>query len=451
MRRIDGNKSDLTSGGILQKLVFVALPIMGTQLMQMTYNLTDMFWLGRLSSDAVAASGIAGMFMWLGMALFLVGRMGSEIGVSQNKGRGDLDEAKAFAQNALLTAFVLGVLYGAFMLIITPKHLIFLFNIEEAHVAEMAAAYTGITGLAMPMFYMSASLTGAFNGSGNSRVPFLSHATGITVNIILSPIMIFPLGLGIQGAAAATVIAQSIVLTMLILFVKKHRDRPFSKFSLLVKPSFVKIKQILRWSIPISLESMLFTLLTMAVTRRVAGCGAGALAVSRVGVQVESLSWLIAGGFGTALTAFMGQNFGAGKRERMRKGFGIATAVMSVWGVVVTFALFFFGYFFFSLFLAEHELREMGAVYLKILAVCQIVGCLEAVGAGFYRGSGKTLPPSVMSISTNIIRVPLCYVLASTSLGLNGVWWGIAISAFLRGALIYGGAAVILLRGKRND
>ena len=87
--------TDLTRGGILSKILLVALPIMGTSLLQMTYNLTDMFWLGRMedSVSAVAASGLAGMFLWLGMALLLVGRLGAEIGVSQNLGAGKPEAA----------------------------------------------------------------------------------------------------------------------------------------------------------------------------------------------------------------------------------------------------------------------------------------------------------------------------------------------------------------------
>ena len=96
---MQSNANDLTQGGILKKLLQVAVPIMGTQLMQMVYNLTDMFWLGRMEQSvmAVAASGLAGMFLWLGMALMMIGRIGSEIGVSQGIGRGDIDAAHGYA------------------------------------------------------------------------------------------------------------------------------------------------------------------------------------------------------------------------------------------------------------------------------------------------------------------------------------------------------------------
>jgi len=108
------NTFDLTQDPILKKILLVALPIMGTQLMQMTYNLTDMFWLGRMENSvtAVAASGLAGMFMWLGMSLLMIGRMGSEIGTSQNLGRGEIETARGYAQDAARMALVLGALYG---------------------------------------------------------------------------------------------------------------------------------------------------------------------------------------------------------------------------------------------------------------------------------------------------------------------------------------------------
>jgi Na+-driven multidrug efflux pump len=113
---------------------------------------------------------------------------------------------------------------------------------------------------------------------------------------------------------------------------------------------------------------------------------------------------------------------------------------------VISLLLFFGGYTLFALFLPEPEIRAMGAVYLRILAICQIPGCLEAVGSGMFRGMGRTVSPSMVSIASNILRVPACYLLASTHLALHGVWWGITLSAVLRGAVIFLWALAVLLR-----
>ncbi len=428
--------NDLTEGDIVKKLLWVAVPIMGTQLIQMTYNLTGMFWLGLVSSDLVAASGTGGLFIWLSMAFLLIGRMGAEIGVSQNLGRGDTEAAKSFSQNATLIAVVLGVLYGL-LLAVANVPLVSFFNIGDPYVVNATEDYLRIMGAFMPFFFVGNAMLGAFNGAGNSRMSFYCTTVGLVLNMVLDPIFILWFDWGIKGAAYAAVIAQAVVCTMFFIAIKKSKGRPFTEYTYFKKPDLDKIKQIFKWSTPIGLESMFFTLLTMIVSRFVAEFGVDAMAVQRIGAQIESLSWLIAGGFGSAVTAFVGQNYGSGKWDRIHKGFRISSGLMTVYGVAITLILFFGGKYLFFIFVREPEIIAMGADYLKILAVCQIVACLEGVGSGSFRGTGRTMPPSISSIISNVIRVPLCYCLGQTSLGLNGIFWGVAISAFIRSSVIY--------------
>lgn len=425
-------KYDLTQGGILNKLLLVALPVMGTQLMQMSYNLTDMFWLGRVGSDAVAASGTAGMFLWLASAFMMIGRMGAEIGVSQSLGQNRPHHAKRYAQNALSLSMLLGVVYGLVLLALS-RPLIGFFNIQEAHVSLQARQYLMIISAGIPFSFVASSLTGSFNASGNSRTPFLANAVGLVCNMVLDPLMIFGMNLGIAGAAIATVLSQCVSCLLMLAAMKKDKNRPFERFAFFKKPSLIYIRPILKWSIPICVENMMFTLLSMVTSRFVAGFGTNAMAVSRVGSQIESLTWLIGGGYGSALTAFTGQNYGAGKWTRIHRGFSLSTAAMFVWGVAVTALVFFFGGFLFSIFLPDPDIVAMGATYLRILAICQIPQCFEAVAGSSFKGIGRTMPPSVVSICSNIFRVALTYALSLTPLGLGGIWWGIAISASVRG------------------
>ncbi len=426
---------DLTEGGILKKLLQVAVPIMGTQLMQMAYNLTDMFWLGRMPDSvmAVAASGLAGMFLWLGMAPMMIGRMGSEIGVSQNLGRGDREAAQGFAQDAARMALLLGVLYGLVLLLLAGP-LVSLLQVRERDVFDNTCAYLRIVGLGIPLTYVSAAITGAFNGAGNSKLSFFANAVGLIANMLLDPLMIFVFDLGVAGAAGATVIAQGIVCVLFVVYAKRHPHRPFERFRLWGRMSREKIGQIVRWSLPVAMESGAFTALAMVVTSMVsAWYGETAVAVQRVGSQIESLSWLIGGGFSSAVTSFIGQNYGAGKWTRIRRGYRIALGSLLLWEVVVTLMLIFGGRFFFSLFLHEPpEILSMGATYLMILSGCQLFMAFEGACAGTFRGIGETLPPSLCSILANLIRPLTCWLLAKW-MGLNGLWLGITVSAALRG------------------
>ncbi|MHC1787840.1 MAG: MATE family efflux transporter [Christensenellales bacterium] len=430
---------DLTRGGILRKMLMVAVPIMGTQLMQMTYNLTDMFWLGRMpnSVTAVAASGLAGMFLWLGMALMIVGRIGAEIGTSQNLGRGDKAAAQGFAEASSRIALILGCFYGL-VLIIFPGPLVSLLRVREPTVFQATCDYLRIVGLGVPFTYLSAAIAGSFIGAGNSRLSFLANALGLLINMVLDPLMILSWGWGIKGAAIATFIAQAIVCLLSLWFAKRHPRRPFQRFLVFGRLARDRVRQIIRWSLPVAVESGAFTALSMVVTGMVSsGYGESAVAVQRVGSQIESLSWLIGGGFSSAVAAFVGQNYGARKWRRIRRGYHLSLFTLLVWEAFVTLLLLFGGRFLFSIFLREPPaLLDMGAQYLAILAGCQLFNALEGACGGAFRGMGKTLPPSLCSISSNLLRPLLCWWLAQR-LGLNGLWLGVTLSAALRGLTMF--------------
>ena len=440
---------NLTEGSILQKILLVALPIIGSQFMQMTYNLTDMFWLGRLSSDAVAASGTAGFYLWLSQAFLIIARMGAEIGVAQHIGRGDRKEAEKYCQNALLIAVSAGILYGVSLLVFrTP--LIGFFAIQEADVAADAASYLSIIAIGIPMSFTTAAVTGTFNASGNSRIPFYINATGLVVNMVLDPLFIFGMNGGIQGAAAATVIGQSVVCLLSLAALLFHRERPFEKFRLSLSPDRRTIMQILRWCIPIGIESMLFTLLSMVIARFVSGWGSSAIAAQRIGSQIESLSWLLGASLASALTAFTGQNFGAQKWPRIREGYRITVVISFVWGCIVSFVMFFLGGALYRVFVSEPDVILFGIQYMRILALCQIAGNLENVAAGAFRGMGKTLPPTIVSVSCNALRILLCCLLSRTALGLDGIWIGLTLGAVLRGFGIFIWYAIFSRRHRRD-
>ena len=429
------SRYNLTEGGILKKLLIVAVPIMGTQFMQMAYNLTDLFWLGRMGSDAVAAVGASGMYLWLAFGFLLIGRMGAEIGVSQCLGKGDKKTAETYSQNAMLIALALGLLFGAAMVFFN-KYLIAFFNFREDHVVAMAREYVFLTGLPIPFVFVTSVIIGTFNASGNSRTPFIISGIGLALNVILDPIFIFILGMGVRGAGIATVIAQAVSCSALLAVLFKSEHRPFTEFTFRFRPDFAKIITLFKWALPVGLESILFCFLSMICSRIEAGFGAEAIAVAKIGGQIESLSWLIGGGFGSALIAFIGQNYGAQKWDRIGKGTKISAGVMAIWGTSITVLFLTLGPAIFSIFLSEEHLVSLGKNYLFIFAFCQIFMNLEAVAAGAFKGTGRTIPPSIASIISNTMRPILAGLFSQTSLGLYGVWIAVSITAVIRGTWI---------------
>jgi len=425
-------KYDLTQGPILHKLVALSLPIMATSFMQMAYSLSDTFWMGILSRDydasgAVAAVGTAALYIWLSMGLMSLGRMGAEIGVSQNIGKGDPEAAKGYAQNSLVIALVLGTIYAVIM-IVARRPLIGFFNIDDAQVVLQAQQYLAVSAIAMPLIFAHNVITGCFNGFGNTKLPFYINSLGLALNIAISPLLIFVFDLGIIGAAIGTVIATVVNLILKLWAIKRYSGRPFETFSFRINIDKDKIVQICKWGVPVAVESMIFTFLFMVVSRLIADFGIEAIAAHRVGYQVEALSFMVGGGFAMAYGSFVGQNFGAKKWSRLHSGYRVSAGVMAIYGVVITIVLFVFARPLVSIFLNSANEIQMGVDYLRIIALTQLLFCMEGVAVGSFRGRGLTMKPTIVSAGSNILRVFVTYALAATALGISGVWWGIAIA-----------------------
>jgi putative MATE family efflux protein len=317
-------------------------------------------------------------------------------------------------------------------MVLFDQALIGFFDIREKDVAAVGAEYIRICGFIMPLSFVAGVAEGTYNTSGNSRTPFLLTGIGLILNVILDPVFIFILAMGVKGAAIATLISQAVSGAAMLSALLFFRARPFEHYSLKISPDPKKIKMIFKWSVPIGMESLLFCFLSMVTSRIAASFGADALAIGKIGGQIESLSWLIGGGFGSALIAFIGQNYGGEKWERIRQGTKLSIFVMLLWGTFVSFLLLVFGAAIFSLFLPVPHLITLGKRYLFILAFAQIPYNVEIVSSAALKGTGRTLPPSVVSAVCHTIKPILAYILSLTELGLHGIWIGITVTSIIR-------------------
>ena len=175
----------------------------------------------------------------------------------------------------------------------------------------------------------------------------------------------------------------------------------------------------------------------MIIGRLIASWGPVAIAVQKVGSQIEAISWMTAEGFGVALTAFVGQNYGANRWDRILKGYKVTMILAGFIGIFATILLIFAGKNIFSIFLPEAEAIEAGGTYLRILGLSQLFMCIEITTAGAFFGVGKTIPPSVIGIVFTGLRIPLAIYLSQASLlGINGVWWAISLTSIFKGVIL---------------
>ncbi|HGH4590575.1 TPA: MATE family efflux transporter [Clostridioides difficile] len=445
------DRLNLTEGRITEKLLKLSLPIMGTSFIQMGYNMIDMIWVGKAGSKAVAAVGTAGFFPWLAMAFIMISKVGGEIKVAQSIGANNISTTKSYMKSAIEINIILAIIY-TISLIVLNKQLIGFFRLGDLEVITMSRHYLIIVALSMVFYFINPVFTAIFNGLGNSKTPFRINTVGLITNIILDPILIFGWGfapkLGVAGAAIATVFAQIVVTTCFIYIIVKSKEEYF-KLRLFKEIETKYYKVLYKLGLPIAIQSGMFTVFSMLLGVIVASWGPVAVAVQKVGSQIEAISWMTAEGLSVALGSFVGQNYGAKKYSRINKGCKIAITVSSVLGIITTLVLVFAGESIFSIFIDESEAIEKGAIYLKILGYSQFFMCLEIITTGAFKGLGRTYIPSIIITILTGARVPLAYFISRPEmLGLNGVWWSITLSSILKGILMISLFVSLLKLGK---
>ena len=423
---------NLLQGPIFKSLSLLAIPIMATYFIQMAYNLVDMLWIGYLGSGAVASIGVSGNFMYLANGLVNMPKVGSQALVGQSLGAQNKKETRAYIQAAFQSAIFFAVIYGI-IIILFQKSLIQLFNLTDPTIIQDAQNYLWITCGFVLFSFVNQIFTGILTAAGHSKSTFIATTTGLVLNLILDPILIFVFDLKVVGAALATIIAQFIV-TLVFLYDARNLEI-FNEFQLLSKPEKNHIAKILKIGFPTSVQSMLFTCISMYIARLISAFGAISVAVQKVGSQIESISWMAADGFSASINAFTSQNYGAKNYTRVNKGYKTGMLVVSLWGFLTTCILIFLPGSIFSCFIHETNILPYGIDYLKILGYSQLFMCVEIATQGAFNGLGKTLPPSIVSIVFTSARIPMA-ILFSHYLGVNGVWWAISISSMIKGIVL---------------
>ena len=401
------------------------------------YNITDMAWIGLLGAKAVAGVGVGGMFTWLSQGLVSLARMGGQVQVAQHIGRREQEEAHGYAQAAVQMSALLGILFAAVVLILL-KPLIGFFKLEDAEALAAAFSYTKIACGLIVFSFLSLTLTGLYTAQGDSKTPFAANLVGLAVNMILDPVLILGPGpfprLGVTGAAIATVTAQFIVMSILVMriFVTK-KENVLKGIQLFEKIPPKYVRGICKIGIPTALQGMAYCMISMVLTRMVSGFGAEAIATQRVGGQIESVSWNTADGFGAALNAFIGQNYGAGKMDRVKKGYRASLITVGVWGLFITLLFVCFPEQISGVFFHEPTAIATAVGYMIIIGYSEAFMSVELMTVGALSGLGKTHLCSVISITLTSARIPLAILLSGTALGLLGIWWALTATSVVKG------------------
>ena len=434
-KRMEGN---LTKGPILKTLTKLAIPIMASSFLGTLYNITDMAWIGLLGSKAVAGVGVGGMFTWLSQGLAAMARMGGQVQVAQCIGRGERDRAHGFAQAAVQLATLMGMAYAVISLVFTRQMVAF-FQLTDPEAQTAALSYTKIACGLIVFSFLTLTMTGLYTAQGDSKTPFLANLIGLVTNMILDPVLILGPGpfpkLGVVGAAIATVTAQAIVMMMMILgVIIQKKENVLKGIRLTEKIPKEYLGGLCRIGIPTAIQGMAYCAISMVLTRMVSAYGAEAVATQRVGGQIESISWNTADGFAAALNAFIAQNYGAGKMDRVRKGYRASLWTVGIWGLLISFVFICFPKAIADIFFHEPKAVATAVGYLVIIGFSEAFMCVELTTVGALSGLGRTRLCSIISIAFTSARIPLAIILGGL-IGLSGIWWALSITSIIKGII----------------
>ena len=410
----------MTEGGIFKNLLLFAVPLILGNLLQQLYNTADSIIVGNfLGSNALAAVGSSGSPIYLLIGFSQGVAVGAGVVVSQYLGAKDKKETRIAVHTSLAIAVILGLILTVGGIAVSRSLLIWMNTPEEVLGDAVTYMKLYFGGVLFSVVYNMAA--GILNAAGNSRRSVIYLACASITNIILDLVLIAGLKMGVAGAAIATDISQLVSCVLSLRFLMKV-DADYKVELSAIRPDQRMTSRIIRIGLPTGIQNMVISLSNVLVQVSVNGYGAAAMAGFAAYMKVDGFNILPVLSFGMAATTFVGQNFGAGKIDRVKKGTFVTLGMCIVYTILTGILLLAFQDPIMHLFTGD----EMVIAYGKIcmLYFCPfywMLGILQGL-AGTVRGTGKSVPPMVvLLISLCLFRIVWIQFALPLFAGIEGV------------------------------
>ena len=425
MDKRKGN-TDLTEGKVWKVIVRFALPLLVGNLLQQFYNITDSIIVGQFLGKEALAAVSASFFIYYFIISLVIGvGSGTTVVISQLFG------AKQYQKVQLaFSSFFIFMLVGGIILsiagIIFAEPVFRLTNTPE-EVIPQAVAYFRIYIGGTFLFVTFNSIISILRGVGESVRPMLFILITTVLNIAFDLLFILVFKWGIEGAARATVVSQGIGMCIALAYVNNtHPLLSIKKQDMLF--DWKLFKESLKIGLPTSVQQCAIALGLIALLGIVNSFGTNTLTAYGAAGKIDTIITQAILTLSGALAAFCGQNIGAGRLDRVKKGVQFTMYTNIAMGLLTFDAVYLFGNEMMRIFTKDIDVVAIGKEYLLIIGGFFIVHGALNVYNGALRGAGDTLFPMITSlVCLWLIRIPLAYYLSSW-LGRNGIWWAIGIS-----------------------
>lgn len=423
---------DATKGNIKKNLWVLAWPLMIANLIQVVYNMADTYWVGKLenSTDAIAAVTVTFSVVFVLVSLAAGLGIGSATLAAQYYGAKEYKKVDEVTYTSLIVIGVVALLFVGAGIIFYEE----LFNLLKTppEIIPIAKDYFIIIMVGMLFMFIFFIMSGILRGVGDTRTPMIAGIVSGIMNMVLDPFLIFGWWifpeLGISGAAYATVFSR--FFASIYIFYVVLRGKTFLRMNLRnFKVDFGITKQLFKIGVPSSISQAVISLGGTVIMGRVNMFGAVAGAVHGIGARLESLLFMPAMGLSQAASSIVGQNLGAGQKDRAYESGKYAMKAVFIILLVLGIIFSIFPSVFFSIFSDDEAVIELGRYYVYgVTLFFAFVGC-RIVMSNVFQGAGAASVSMWLSlICLWVFRIPMAYGLSYTSLGIKGVWLGMGLS-----------------------
>lgn len=417
---------DLTVGDERKLILLFALPMVLGNIFQQLYNIIDSIIVGNfLGKEALAAVGASFPVMFVLISLIIGVSSGFTIVIAQYFGAKEFNNVKKAIDTMYVFMFFSSVVLTVIGLVFS--RMIFEMMALPEEIIPSAVTYFNIFMIGLIMMFGYNGTSSVLRGLGDSKTPlyFLIIATILNIGLVILFIEVFKWG--IAGAAWATVIAQGVSFVLSIIYLNRYHALLHFSFKNIEFDKVIFFKSI-KIGIPSGLQQTFLALGMMALMRIVNDFGTDTIAAYSVAGRIDSFASMPAMNFGMALSTFVGQNMGANKPERVKKGFLATLMMTTIISLIVTAVAVLFGSALMSMFTHDPEVIRIGKNYLVIVSAFYIVFSAMMVSNGVMRGAGDTLIPMFITLfALWVLRIPISYWL-SRKMGSDGIWWSIPIA-----------------------
>lgn len=415
------NVTDMTTGSPVKHILKFALPLLIGNLFQQLYNMVDSIVVGNfVGKNALAAVGTCGSMNFLFFSLSSGLAIGIGIIVSQYFGAKDEKNVRSTIANsfyvlvtAAFTVSVIGMLLAPWLLrlLATPD------NIIGDSIIYMRTTCAGI--IAIALYNGVAAILRAL---GDSRTPLYFLILSSIVNVVLDLTFVLALGLGVFGVALATIIAQAVSAVTCLTYA--YHKVPYFRLSREeLKPHKEIIMKSFRLGVPVALQNSMIAISCMVLQGVVNSFGDTVMAAYTITNRIEQIVQQPYGSLGAALTTYSGQNIGAGKVDRVKKGFRQATLMALIFSIVLIPVAYLFGHQIVGIFVKEQEVIDIGYRALRITSLCYFGLGMIYVPRALLNGCGDTGFAMINGLTEVVCRILYSQIFTRIPfLGYWGIW-----------------------------